>query len=213
MPKIDYHLKDGTKISGVTTIIGSNVGWAKNQLMYWAWKQGIEGKDYKEISDKEMSAGTIAHDMIDSELKEKEFKMPEVEKEVIEKAEAAYLNWLEWKDRMKFEIEYSELSLVSEEYRYGGTIDFIPKINNKLSIFDFKTGSGIYEDHLLQVAAYQKLAQENGIETTGGIHILNLGKEDASFKHFYWQALPEAWEAFLCALKLHQIHKNLKRII
>ena len=213
MPRIDYKNSKGEKLSGVTTIIGSNLGWNSRALIHWAWKLGAEGKDYKSISEKEMTAGTIAHAMIESDLRGTVFAMPEIEEEIIDKAESAFLNWIEWKDRVQFTIEKTELSLVSENYQFGGTIDFIPKINGKLSIFDFKTGSGIYEDHLLQVAAYQQLALENGIETPGGIHILNLGKEDASFKHFFWQSLPEAWEAFLCALELHELHKKLKRMV
>lgn len=215
MPKIDYRLKDGTKVSGVTTVLNGNIGWNKQQLMYWAWNLGMQQIDYKKASEKAMSAGSIAHAMIESDLKTPMagFALPDVEPEIISKAETAFLSWLEWKDRMKFTLEKSELSLVSEKYGFGGTIDFIPLIDGKLSIFDFKTGSGIYEDHLLQVSAYRELAKENGIETPGGIHILNLGKEDASFKHFFWQSLPEAWEAFLAALKLHNLHKALKKMV
>ena len=214
MPKIDYRLKDGTKVSGVTTVIGSNVGWSKNQLVYWAWNLGMQQIDYKKTSEKAMSAGTIAHEMIEKDLKNEKLVRPsDVATEIIDKAETAFLSWLEWKDRMKFTLEKSELSLVSEQYQFGGTIDFIPLIDGKLSIFDFKTGSGIYEDHLLQVSAYRELMREAGMETPGGIHILNLGKEDASFKHFFWQSLPEAWEAFLAALKLHNIHKSLKKMV
>jgi len=214
MPKIDYRLKDGTKVSGVTTVIGSNVGWSKNQLVYWAWNLGMQQIDYKKTSEKAMSAGTIAHEMIEKDLKnEKQVRPSDVAPEIVDKAETAFLSWLEWKDRMKFTLEKSELSLVSEQYQFGGTIDFIPLIDGKLSIFDFKTGSGIYEDHLLQVSAYRELMREAGMETPGGIHILNLGKEDASFKHFFWQSLPEAWEAFLAALKLHNIHKSLKKMV
>lgn len=212
MPKIEYRTSKG-KVPSVTTVINGNIGWSKNQLMYWAWNEGKEGRDYRQTSEKAMTAGSIAHAMIESELKNKPFAMPEVDKEIISKAESAFLNWLEWKDRVKFELVYSEISLVSEEYQFGGTIDFIPSINGKLSIFDFKTGSGIYEDHLLQIKAYQKLAFENGIDVTGGVHILLLGTEDASFRHFFFQAIPEAWEAFLCALKLHNLHKALKKMV
>jgi len=216
MPKIDYKLKNGTKVSGVTTILNGNIGWNKQQLMYWSWNLGMQQIDYKKASEKEITAGTVAHIMIEKDLKGETMPkppVPDVSQDIIDKAETAFLSWLEWKDRMKFRLEKSELSLVSEEFGFGGTIDFIPEIDGKLSIFDFKTGSGIYEDHLLQVSAYSKLASENGIDTPGGIHILNLGKEDASFKHFYWQSLPEAWEAFLAALKLHNLHKILKKMV
>ena len=212
----DYRLANGKKVSGVTTI-DNNIGWGKEGMIYNASRLGLEGKDYKEVWGKEMTSGSVAHALIEADLKGylkkyEEEELPKIDPEIKEKAIGGWTSWDDWRKRMKFTLFKSELKLVSEKYKFGGTIDFIPYINDQLCIFDFKTGA-VYETALLQTSAYRELAKENGIETPGGIHILQLGKEDASFKHYFYQSLPEAWEAFLAALKLHELHPKLKKMI
>jgi hypothetical protein len=46
---------------------------------------------------------------------------------------------------------------------------------------------------------------------TGGYHLLCLGKESASFAHHHWDALPEAMEAFLHLLALHELEPEIKK--
>ena len=208
MPTQDYRI-DGKRVSGVTTIISGNLGWNRQQLMYWAWEQGKDGKDYRKTSEAAASAGTIAHAMIEAELKGVLFQgsFPE---EVQSKADTAYLAWLEWKSLVDFKLLGSELSLVSRKYRFGGTID-IAAIKNRTCILDLKTSSGVYADHLIQISAYGQLYNENNPDQqVEGYYLLRLGKEDGSFHYHYWPALPEAWEAFLCLLKLHQLKKKIK---
>jgi hypothetical protein len=36
-----YILENGKRVPGVTTIIGSNLGWNKNVLIGWARKQAV----------------------------------------------------------------------------------------------------------------------------------------------------------------------------
>jgi hypothetical protein len=45
MPLYIYKTKDGLRVPGVTTVIGGNLGWNKQALMYWAWNEGIEGRN------------------------------------------------------------------------------------------------------------------------------------------------------------------------
>ena len=58
-PKGGYKLADGTKVPGVTTVIGKLKD--AGPLMYWAWQQGVEGKDFRETRDAAASAGTVVH--------------------------------------------------------------------------------------------------------------------------------------------------------
>ena len=76
MPANIYKNKAGERIPGVTTVIGSNLGWSKGGLMHWAWEQGINGLDYRETRDAAANTGTIAHKMVEYEIKGKKFDWP-----------------------------------------------------------------------------------------------------------------------------------------
>ena len=105
-----------------------------------------------------------------------------------------------------------EVSLVSNEYRYGFTPDGIGYASGELTILDWKTSKGVYPSMLLQVAAYKhgwnEIVPEHPVV---GMHILNIGKESAAFHHHYFEDLPEEWEAFKAARRLHDLHKIIKR--
>ena len=66
-----------------------------------------------------------------------------------------------WKKRSQVHIFKSEIPLVSEQYQFGGTLDGVGMIGEQYSLMDFKTSNGTYGDHLIQLAAYQILWEEN----------------------------------------------------
>lgn len=213
-PKIEYKNADGQPLSGVTTIIGSNLGWSKNALMYWAWNEGKEGRDFKETKDKAADAGTIAHILIEADLKQRSIDTSKYPKEFLDKAETCYLNFMEWKERNQVKPIAIEPHLVNEKYQFGATPDYIGYINGKASLLDWKTG-GVYEDHLIQLAAYKVTWEEVHPETPldGGFNLIRFSKEEAGFDHKFRQSLPEAWEAFLNLLNLHNLHKKIEKMI
>ena len=69
MPTIDYRLKDGSRISGTTTIISQNLGWNKQALMYWANQEGLSGRNHRDTAQRAADAGTIGHYLIDCDIK------------------------------------------------------------------------------------------------------------------------------------------------
>lgn len=212
MPRIIYKNANGKRVSGVTTIIGSNLGWSAKALQYWAWNEGIEGRNYRDTLSRAADAGTIAHSLIEADLKGKkweDFIWPEVESEIKDKAETSYLAWLEWKETVSFKLLESEKSLVSEKYQFGGTID-IAAVKNTTAIVDLKTSKGVYPDHKVQVAAYGRLWNENYPDNPiRAYYILQLGKEDGSFHYHYWPNLDKAWEVFEALLVLHRLKKEV----
>ncbi len=204
MPTIPYVNLKGEKLSGVTTIIGSNLGWSKGALMYWSWDMGKQGKDFRQERDIAGNAGTIAHALIEADLKKKEIDTSKYPKELLDKAETAYLNFLEWKERNHVKPIAIEPHLISEKYQFGATPDYIGLINDRPSLLDWKSG-GVYEDHLIQVAAYKVAWEENHFDylLDGGFNLIRFSKEEAAFDHKFRQSLPEAWEVFLNVLNIH----------
>lgn len=211
MPTKPYRNSKGELVPGVTTIISSNLGWNTRALMHWAWSEGIEGRNYRDTSQKAADIGTIAHAMVEGELKSKDWKtlvnLNNVTEEMVSKAENAYLAWLDWAELVNFQLIASELSLVHDELGYGGTID-IAMIKKVHCITDLKTSNDVYPEHKIQLAAYGELYNYNfPDDPIGAYYLLRLGKEDGSFAYHYWPELANAFKVFKNLLEIHHLKK------
>lgn len=218
--KIEYHLKDGTEVPGVTSVISRNLSWNKQALLWWAWNQGKEGKNFRETSEEAAQAGTVAHYLIDCDIKEQvpeiEKKFPDLSEGVKQGAMAGYLNFREWSSLVDFKPFLTEHILISEKFLFGGRIDCLGFIGKKLAIIDWKAAKAVYEDQVLQVVAYSKLWLEANPDKPldGGLHILLMNKETAAFSHHVWSNPPDdAWQVFLHLLELEKLRKKIKKLI
>jgi len=124
-----------------------------------------------------------------------------------------FQNALNWLQITNIEIIETEVSLVSEEYQFGGTLDAIMWWQGKLAIGDWKTSNSVYPDYLIQLACYKHLWEENNPndKITGGFHLLRFAKETADFAHHYYAELDDAWEQFKLFRKAYDIDKKLKK--
>ena len=211
MAAIVYKNKEGVRIPSVTTVI-SQWGIKTQALLHWAWNQGEQGIPLYE--KKEAEVGTIAHAMIEADIKGKDVDLSDYPVEMLEQANICYENFKTWKDKHNFNPIETEIRLISEEYQYGGTIDCIARVDGKLAIIDWKTGKEVYEDHIIQIVSYEKLWNENFPEylIDGGYHILRTGKEIASFSYNWYGEFPGAWDAFLHLRALYDLAKEIKRL-
>lgn len=218
MPRRDYRLKDGTRVPGVTTVIGQ-LGWGKEGLMYWAWKLGTEGKDYKQERQKACNIGTLVHRFIELDLKENnpdpkivKAEYPEATQADINRALESYeRNFVTWRKRNDFKVYLTEQKIVSEKYRYGGTIDCLGFLNGELVILDWKTSNSIYEDQLMQLATYKYGWEEchPDMPIEGGAELLQISKEIGKFTHHRFDRLPK-W-IYRDFLRLRRIYDDKKK--
>lgn len=218
-PKGGYRLQDGTRIPGVTTVIGR---WKEaGGLMYWSWDQGRNGFDFRETRDSAAEAGTIAHALVEYHITGKSdqeiaqmLEEQRVSKDVLEKANQAFNNYLNWEKQTKLKVVETEMSLVSEKYKYGGTYDGVAvvEIEGERSLADWKTG-GIYVEALIQCAAYKNLWEEHNPTKliTGGVHIVSFSREAGDFAHRYFSDLSDAWRQFILLREAYDIDKKLKK--
>ena len=208
-----YHLKDGTKVPSVTTILGR---WKESGgLIHWAWKEGSEGRDYRVTRDAAANAGTLAHEMVEAWSKNTVALIkPDVSPETIAKAEMAYGTFKEWAAQTNLKFAHSEMPLVSEKHRYGGTLDMM-LVNGKLSLGDLKTSNALYHDYLMQLGAYGVLWEENNPDEpiTGGYHILRFSKDDGDFEHRWFGELEDAKQMFLLLRQAYELDAKLKKRI
>ena len=244
-PAAGYRLSDGTKVPGVTTIIGARketggLLWWANRLAYEPLGQArallegvardvpnleaihkyletpLEAADHNKVRDRAADAGTLAHAMVEAHLLGNDPNVlgDKTPKDVRGKADTAFLAFLEWADQTNLKVEVTELSLVSETMRVGGTLDCsVLSIGGRRSIGDFKTASAIYPDGLIQVAAYGALWLETYPERPidGGYYIFRFDKENGDFHLHHWNELVDALSMFLLLRAAYDLDKALKK--
>ena len=202
-----YTLQSGEIVPSVTTIIRL---LNKPQLIEWAWKQGINGYDIHKIKDKTADAGSLAHQMILDFLKLQRTDTKEYSQDIIDLAENSFLSFLEWQKHKTIEPILIETSLVSEKYRYGGTLDFYGKIDGILTLADWKTGSGIYDSYVYQLSAYRNLLVENGYENPERVMIVRINREENErFEELVKKNTDIEFEIFKRLCEIYHLQKQL----
>jgi len=202
-----YKLQDGTVVPGVTTVLGV---LAKPALIYWAWSLGCQKIDYRKYRDAAADVGTLAHAMIAAELGAEAPDLTPYSPETIDKAENAILSFYEWQKNRDIRPLLVECPLVSEEYRYGGTLDCLAVIDGIPTLLDIKTGKAIYPEMLYQLAAYRQLLLENGYEIQQAM-ILRVGRDET--EGFDTKKITDFelyWEIFEACLRIYYAQKEIK---
>jgi hypothetical protein len=200
----------GEIVPGVTTIIDSQLGWNKRVLMAWARREALKGNDPDVMAQEAADSGTCTHYHVECHLKDIKPDLKDFTQDQIDKAETGYLAFLEWEKNNKLEYIHLEYPVVSERFRYGGTVDMVAKRNGGLWMIDLKTSKAIYPSHKIQLAAYVHAYNEQEIEPVTEYHILQLNKEDGSFQHhpISQQVLDDSWHVFALCRKLYDLKKR-----
>lgn len=213
-PKKGYFNADGKRIPGTTTIIGRFKD--SGGLIHWAYNQGKDGKELYEERDKAAECGTLAHEMVEAYLRKQDHMaiLKSVPEEMATKALNAFQMFRDWKDQTRIEIitDFQEVSMVSEQYQYGGTPDAIGILDGKHILLDWKTSNAVYSDYLMQLAAYKLLWEENGHpEINGGFYLCRFSKEFPDFSAHYFGELDLAEKQFLLLRKAYENDKELSK--
>ncbi|MEN6291477.1 MAG: hypothetical protein ABFD07_05595, partial [Methanobacterium sp.] len=96
-------------------------------------------------------------------------------------------------------------------YEFGGTMDILAEVDGVLELIDLKTGSGIYDEHFIQVSGYWILANEKGYQPHRA-RILNIPRsEDEKFGEKIVPQIEICKKIFLNILDNYQNHKLLKK--
>lgn len=213
-----FYADDGKRLPSVTTVAKA-VGGDQGGLLYWANKCGLDGLTLDDARRLPSDVGTYAHHAIEASIKGQPFDIAKLklDEEQEQLVLASVAEWARWRDQCHLEIVASETPLISDAGRFGGVIDCVARINGQLAIVDWKTGSRIYKEALLQVVAYGALWKENRGDEVQEYHLLRLGKEDASFHHHSWRASSPAcvlaWQMFQTALVVHPAMDRLENLV
>lgn len=202
----------GEIVPGVTTILDGQLGWNKRTLMAWSRRTALAGQDPDLVASEAADSGTVAHKLVEAHIKGVEADLSDFTKNQIDAGETGFLAFLDWEKEQGLVYEQIEFPVVSEQYRYGGTVDMIARKNGSLWLLDLKTSSGIWPEMKCQVAAYYKAFEEQEQRQVHEWHILKLDKKDGSFQHhkLSGREVAAAWKVFLHCRALYDLQKELK---
>ncbi len=201
-----YELKDGTYVPGTTTITGT---LNKPFLIGWANKLGLEGIDSTKYVDYLADIGTLTHYRVECYLKGVGAVYDDYTQKQIKASDIPFEKFLLWEKENEFEIIDSELALVSEKHRYGGTCDIYCMLNGKKTLMDIKTSKRCYPEHYMQVSAYTKLLIENGKDVES-VKILRIGRnKNEGFGVIDPPKLNLYWKVFLHLLEIYKLQKEI----
>lgn len=171
-----YVNSDNVRVPRVTEILSRMMH--KDALMYWANALGFKGLRYKTVLDQAAHTGTLAHAAIERFLKKKlktEDNIP-------------FLGFLSWYDEITITLNLPIEPILIEKRLacrwFGGTLDALLKIGNKIYLVDFKTSNHVTFSYFCQLAAYRfMLARVLNIEIDGVI-VLQLDKTEPGFNEY-----------------------------
>lgn len=210
MPTQPYFTKDGERVPGTTTVISRFK--ESGGLIHWAWQLGKDGRDYRQERDAAASAGTLAHAMVEAFLRKTEVDFSGYPADQFVKASNAFEQFRRWADMTRLVCDEPEVALVSEQYRFGGTMDGIT-VEGQRAILDWKTSNSVYADYLIQVAAYGLLWNEHHPDDpiVGGYHIVRFSKEEADFEHRFFGEAEDAKRLFVLYREAYGIDQKLRK--
>ncbi len=205
---IRYKLADKTIVPGITTVLGLH---AKPALTKWANNLGLRGIDVNAYVDDLADIGTLGHAFVTDKLSGLETDVSDYSENQIDLAQNCALSFWEWeKNNPIEEVYFCERPLVSEAFRYGGTLDIFAKVNGKRTIIDMKTGKGIYDEAVWQVATLKKLLEENGhaVDETMIINIPRAESESFLTKKVTDKQNEIGWQIFSHLLAVYNLKKE-----
>lgn len=205
---IIYKLQDGTRVPGTTTITSL---LDRPQLVAWANRLGLEGIDSASYRDSMAGIGTLVHAMALSDLSGQPLAedLQEYSPKEVGLAENAMIKFLDWRKAHDVKPVLLEAPLVSEKYRYGGTLDFYGEIDGKLSLADLKSGKAVYPEMVYQLAAYRQLLVEHG-HPVENVRIVRIGRDESEgFEERIFGNLDAAWEVFAHLRAIYDLKKQL----
>lgn len=207
-----YFNKAGKRLPGVTTITGAQLGWNTDILGRWNNRMGLEGIDTKKYVDDKAKIGSLAHALVVGWLQKKDVDTADYTPNQVKEANISLSKYIEWASKKELEPIYIETPLISEKHQYGGTLDFYGKVDGKYELNDLKTGSGVYDEHLVQVSAYAQLIVEHG-HRLDVVKIINIprSKDEPFLDPDVTSLMKVCLRIFIRARHNHTDYNELKR--
>ena len=154
-----YYNSRGEEIPSATTILKI---LNKPSLIHWANYLGFKHIDVEDELNRTSAIGTAVHEVINWILSK--YYIILIDDDFINRRKLyPYLNnFFEWYNHHSIEPIILEKEFISDNYNYGGTLDFYGKVDNLYTIVDFKTSKQIRLSMFIQLALYCILLESYG---------------------------------------------------
>lgn len=211
-----YKLESGKVVPSVTTVTDRFKD--STGLIIWAHGQGMEGIPLNEARDNAGAEGTMTHQWIEDHIHGRplttfDFSDPDE----LARALRAFDGWQKWAAAVDLRMLETEVPLVSEELKLGGTPDGVGYVDGVLSIVDWKSGNAIYLETIVQIAAYREmLLERHGVDKAPeqGVAV-RLDKEtgEPMATLLEPEVLDMGWRYFDHARDMYELAKDLNKIV
>jgi len=123
--------------------------------------------------------------------------------------------FIKWQMANEFKLVEAEHIVWSEQYQFAGTLDCVSELKGKLYLVDFKSSKAIYDDYLMQIAAYMKAYEERTSKEIQGLGILRLPKNELDgyeWREWTLDEAKDAFDEFMCLVSFwHERNRNKKK--
>lgn len=216
MAHTDYQI-DGKSVISTTQII--NHEKSDNEgIVRWANSLGFKNISYSDELNKAGNIGTEAHDYFDNYVADKSIPKEYFYQEAGNCFDK-FKTWWDEYSKQNIEIVFTEESLLSSNYMYGGTADALIKLKdtNEHVLIDYKTGSNIYGSYLAQAGSYSNLVLENYDIVVDKFILARFGKKndpkDFEIREYNKSDLKTSFEYFLILFEAYKIKKQIKNVL
>ncbi len=221
---------NGDIVPGVTGIVGvldksgPLLGWGV-KLCAEYWKEHVKpGESYDELQLNELyveskrqhrkkkgtaaNIGTMGHEWAEKYALAVLNGTDKPEVPVSKTLQNICLGFQEWWETHDVEPIEAEFKVYSRLHGYAGTCDLDALVDGKRSIVDYKTGSGVYKEVGMQMAAYQSARyEERGIEYDQRL-VVHLDKTNGNVEQHDFPDYDKDVLGFLSALGLFKWTKT-----
>tara|TARA_R110002020_G_C16182183_1_gene764928 strand:- start:591 stop:1217 length:627 start_codon:yes stop_codon:yes gene_type:complete len=199
-----YKNIENKKIPSVTTILGRYKD--SGALIRWSNAEGLKGNKYDDVIKKHQDIGTSLHELAEMHILDQYYELPKDETLI------CFNKFLTWWEESDYKINWTEKSLTSDLYQYGGTADVLV---NDDTIIDFKTSKNFYPDYLVQGAAYMQLVEEVDKRKIKRFILARFPKvgDDFQIKEFNREQLDQGFEYFKTLRIAFDQNKELNKTV
>ena len=208
----EYTNSKGKRVPSVTEVLKI---LNKDGLMQWANFIGKQGIDYEKYLNNKAVFGTLVHELIESDLLNKEPAIIGYDSMLTEAMDLVN-KFKVVKMDLHISNVISEMSLTCEEY--GGTIDLICDIvtedGNITVLGDFKTSKTVYQTQFIQLGGYLnliKICKPEIYDKIAQCVIFSITKEKIIMKYLNKEDCEKYFTTiFLELLKVYNSWENIK---
>ena len=181
--KNSNYIYNGIVVPRVTTILSDMLH--EDGLMGWSNYIGLyKRQKYKDVLDAAADKGTYVHNGIENYITNNVDldieDIPLQYQEEVNNAFQSFLTWWNIVNKNTIEVLMQEEPLVCQWF--GGTLDLLLKINDKIFLIDFKTSNHLSYKYLLQLSAYRYMLRNIHNIEVDGVGIIRLEKTCINFE-------------------------------